>query len=117
MKVRWPKIRPKTIVIHVVAWGVALAWIIPFLGVLSTATRPATEVTFGWWQLDPYHPTLDNFIKALTQPTYSVSKGYLNSLIIAVPGTVIPLFVLWRSAERRTPPRTQPAAAIAGAGS
>ena len=30
--------------------------------------------------------------------------------------TVIPLFVLWRSADRRTPPRTQPAAAIAGAG-
>ena len=30
--------------------------------------------------------------------------------------TVIPLFVLWRSAERRTPPRAEPAAAIAGAG-
>jgi len=30
--------------------------------------------------------------------------------------TVIPLFLLWRSAERRTPPWTEPVAAIAGAG-
>jgi multiple sugar transport system permease protein len=93
MKRRWPKIRLRTIVIHLIAWTVALVWIIPFLGVFSTATRPASEVTFGWWQVNPYHPTLDNFIRALTQPTYSVSKGYLNSLIIAVPGTLVPLFV------------------------
>ncbi|HEX9566858.1 MAG TPA: carbohydrate ABC transporter permease [Thermoplasmata archaeon] len=93
MKSKWRKIRMRTIVVHLLAWSVALIWMIPFLGVLNTATRPASEVSFGWWQLNPYHPTLDNFIKALTQPVFSISKGYVNSLIIAVPATLVPIFV------------------------
>jgi len=87
------KIRMRTIVVHLLAWGVALIWMIPFLGIFSTATRPTSEVAFGWWQLNRYHPTLDNFISALTEPRFSISIGYVNSLIIAVPATLVPIFV------------------------
>jgi len=87
------KIRMRTIVVHLLAWGVALIWMIPFLGIFSTATRPTSEVAFGWWQLNRYHPTFDNFISALTEPRFSISTGYVNSLIIAVPATLVPIFV------------------------
>ena len=87
------RIRLRTVVVHLIAWSVALAWIIPFLGVFNTAVRPVSETTFGWWRVDSFHPTLNNFVTAFTQPIYSLSSGYRNSLIVAIPATLAPLFV------------------------
>src|SRR5207249_4482324 len=87
------RIRLGTVVVHLIAWSVALAWIIPFLGVFNTAVRPVSETTFGWWRVDSFHPTLNNFVTAFTQPIYSLSSGYRNSLIVAIPATLAPLFV------------------------
>jgi multiple sugar transport system permease protein len=87
------RLRPKTVAVHLIAWAIGLAWLVPFLGVFNTATRPVTEISSGWWNIDRFNPSLDNFLAALTHPSPSLSSGYVNSFLIAVPATLIPMFV------------------------
>jgi multiple sugar transport system permease protein len=93
MKRFFRKLRLRTVVIHIVAWSVATAWLIPFLGVFNASTRPVSEILSGWWNIDRFNPSLDNFIDAVTHPTLSMGRGYVNSLLIAIPATLIPVFV------------------------
>lgn len=93
MKLLWRKRRTRTVVVHVVAWAVGLAWLIPFLGVFSTAVRPVSEIAYGWWNFDRFTPSLSNFAEVLSHPTFPMTRGYANSFLIAVPATLIPIFV------------------------
>jgi multiple sugar transport system permease protein len=90
-----PKIRASTIVAHVASWIIATIWIIPFLGVLLASIRPFSEVEFGWWNVQPFHLDLHNFVDAWIGQTSGapLSVAMLNSLIVAVPATFIPIFV------------------------
>ena len=51
---RLRRVRPRTVVVHVIAWGVGVVWLIPFLGVMS-CTYLMTELgiinwtRFGIW--------------------------------------------------------------------
>ncbi|HEY8541024.1 MAG TPA: carbohydrate ABC transporter permease [Pseudothermotoga sp.] len=72
-------------------WLIAFIWIIPFFGVFMTAIRPLEELLNGWWRFDSFTPSLKNFVDALNHPTANLSKGIVNSLIVAVPATVLPL--------------------------
>lgn len=85
--------RPRTIAVHAIAWAAALVWVVPFLGVLMASLRPPQEITFGWWNFSSFHPSLDSFAKAMTNPSFPISRGMVNSLIVAIPGTIIPLSV------------------------
>jgi len=87
--------RPKrtTIIVHVIAWLIALGWIVPFLGVFMASIRPYSEIVSGWWNLEKFNPTLDNFLKVWNHKNYPLSKGFINSFIIAVPSTIIPILV------------------------
>lgn len=89
------KARKFTIVVHLAAWAVALIWVIPFLGVFMASIRPFSEVQFGWWNLQSFHPTLDNFFDAWIGKTSGVplSNAMLNSLIVTIPATFIPILV------------------------
>jgi multiple sugar transport system permease protein len=93
MKRLFQRIRPRTVVIHIVAWSIATAWLIPFLGVFNASTRPVSEILSGWWNVDRFNPSLDNFVAVLTHPTLHMGGGYINSLLIAIPATLIPIFV------------------------
>lgn len=90
---RRPAIRPRTILVHVVAWGIGLAWLIPFLGVFMTAVRPQAELLRGWWNLDPFTPTLQNFALAWGNADDPMWRGLRNSAIVAIPSTLVPMFV------------------------
>ncbi|RKX44781.1 MAG: carbohydrate ABC transporter permease [Thermotogae bacterium] len=80
--------------IRIVAmWLVALVWILPFIGVFMTAIRPMDEILDGWWNFKEFNPTLENFAKAWAHPTASLAQGTRNSLVVAIPATVIPLLV------------------------
>lgn len=92
MKALFRKLRPRTVVIHLLAWSVATAWLIPFLGVFTASTRPVSEILSGWWNVDRFNPSLNNFVEVLTHPTLSMGRGYVNSLLIAIPATLIPVF-------------------------
>ncbi|MCD6237759.1 MAG: carbohydrate ABC transporter permease [Thermotoga sp.] len=75
------------------AWLIGLIWIIPFIGLLMTAVRPMDELLHGWWNLKVLHLTFRNFINAWHNPNVPLSQGTMNSLIVAIPATVIPILI------------------------
>jgi len=76
-------------VIHVFAWALAIAWLFPFVGLLMASFRPIPEIIGGWWNFGQFSPTLDKFGSAFSK----IGTGLGNSVLIAVPGTLIPMFV------------------------
>jgi multiple sugar transport system permease protein len=87
-------VRKLTIVIHVIAWIVAAIWIIPFLGVFIASIRPFDEIRLGWWNIQPFSLTLEGFFKAENYlSSISFSQSILNSFIVAIPSTFIPILV------------------------
>ncbi len=82
-----------TILTHIIAWAVSLIWIIPFLGVLMASIRPLPEILDGWWNFEVFNPTLRGFFEAWNHPTAPLSRALLNSLIVTIPSTFIPIIV------------------------
>ncbi len=87
------KITPRTILIHIIAWGTALVWSIPFLGLFMSSIRPTPEIRNGWWVFDEFNPSLANFATALFNPVFPLWEGLVNSFIVVIPATFIPLLV------------------------
>jgi multiple sugar transport system permease protein len=85
--------KPKAMLVSLLGWLVALVWILPFMGVFMTAIRPLDELLNGWWNFQTFRPTISNFAGAWNHPTAALSRGMLNSLIVAVPATLLPLFL------------------------
>lgn len=86
------KISKTTVILHLIAWCVGALWLLPFLGVFMASIRPYDEILHGWWILSPFTASLSSLAKAWTDPYYPLSRGLLNSFIVAVPSTIIPLF-------------------------
>ncbi len=55
--------------------------------------RPLPEILNGWWNFEVFNPTLRGFIGAWTHPTAPLSRALLNSLIVTIPSTFLPIFV------------------------
>lgn len=83
----------KYIVSNALAWTIGIIWLIPFIGVLMASIRPYEEIVSGWWHFDTFTITLENYIKAFNHPMFPISQGLKNSLIIAIPSTIVPLIV------------------------
>lgn len=83
--------------VHLVIVLLCLAWILPTLGLLVTSFRPAHVVSdTGWWTVfaNPFdftQFTLSNYQQVFTQT--GMGKAFVNSLLITVPGTVLPILV------------------------
>ncbi len=80
--------------LHVVIIVLALLWMTPTIGLLVSSFRPADLIsTTGWWTAfkTPFQFTLDNYSTVLAQN--GMARSFLNSLIITVPGTVLPVLV------------------------
>ncbi|MES0279093.1 MAG: carbohydrate ABC transporter permease [Dehalococcoidales bacterium] len=83
---RWP--------LHVILIVTALLWMTPSVGLLISSFRPATDIaSSGWWTAfqTPFEFTLDNYSDVLSQNR--MGQSFLNSLIITIPGTVVPIMV------------------------
>ncbi len=88
------RVKKSTILIHILAWVVSLIWIIPFLGVVMASIRPMAEIVNGWWNFGVVNFTLNGYVEAWTSPPAApLSRSILNSLIVAIPSTFIPIFV------------------------
>lgn len=80
--------------LHIVIIVLALLWMTPTVGLLVSSFRPANLIsTSGWWSAfqTPFQFTIENYANVLSQN--GMARSFLNSLIIAVPGTVIPILV------------------------
>src|SRR5579859_2322937 len=80
--------------LHVIIVLICLIWITPTLGLLISSFRPANLVaTTGWWEAfkTPIQFTLDNYKQVLTQQ--NMGPSFINSLMIAIPSTVIPIMI------------------------
>jgi alpha-glucoside transport system permease protein len=76
---------------------VCLLWFLPTMGLLVTSLRDPQDITqTGWWTalLNPFDLsqwTLQNYANVLTAD--GMAQAFVNSLIVAVPATVIPITV------------------------
>jgi alpha-glucoside transport system permease protein len=80
--------------LHTVLIIVCLVWLLPTVSLFVSSLRPANEVlTTGWWNAFrlPFEFTLDNYQQVLTEN--NMAQSFLNSLLITIPATVIPILV------------------------
>lgn len=87
------KITFHRVAIHIVAWLAGLVWIIPFMGIVMASIRPEKELLHGWWNFSEFHISLENFISAWNHPTAAIGQGLRNSLIVAIPATILPMII------------------------
>ena len=81
-------------VLTIIVVVIALAWSVPTLGLFVSSFRPAAAIqSTGWWTglLPPWHFTFQNYASVLQ--AQGVGQAFLNSLIIAIPGTILPTLV------------------------
>lgn len=90
---RLKRVKKFTILTHIVAWSVSLIWIIPFLGVFMASIRPLPEILNGWWNFEVFNPTFRGYMESWTHPHAPLSNALLNSLIVTIPSTFIPILI------------------------
>ena len=80
--------------LHIIVILIGVIWFVPTFGLLVSSFRPANDIaSTGWWAafLPPYHFLLDNYVAVLT--ANGMAQGFINSLLIAIPGTVLPILI------------------------
>lgn len=78
----------------VIVFLIAFLWLLPTIGILVTSFRPARDIqTSGWWTalLPPWHFTLANYQHVIT--AQGIGDAFKSSVIIAIPGTILPVLV------------------------
>ena len=80
--------------VSVIVILIALVWSVPTLGLFISSFRPPALIhATGWWTAlaPPWSFTIENYENVLH--TQGLGQAFLNSLIIAIPGTIIPTLV------------------------
>ena len=79
--------------IHIFLGIVAVIWLAPTIGLLITSFRPRTDIqSTGWWEvLGTLRFTTENYTQVLNAA--GMGQSFINSLIISIPSTLLPLAV------------------------
>lgn len=80
--------------LHLVLILACIVWMVPSVGLFISSFRPKNLIAIsGWWEAlkSPFAFTLDNYKHVISQG--NMGRSFINSLLIAVPSTVIPIFI------------------------
>jgi alpha-glucoside transport system permease protein len=80
--------------LHAAVILIALAWMVPTVGLLVSSFRPPSEVSqSGWWTalVPPFRFTLENYERVLT--TNNMAQSFVNSLFVTIPATIMPILI------------------------
>src|SRR5512142_1151866 len=82
--------------IHFALILIAVVWLVPSVGLFITSLRERQDIlTSGWWlAFVQGRFTLDNYLHVIrpTGGTDTVGLNFVNSLIITIPSTILPVF-------------------------
>ncbi|NMA77671.1 MAG: carbohydrate ABC transporter permease, partial [Actinomycetales bacterium] len=86
--------RPRSLTAIITMVVLALLWTVPTMGLLVTSFRSREDVAAtGWWEAlaNPFDTawTLANYQGAIANT--SLGTSLLNSVVVAVPATVLPI--------------------------
>jgi alpha-glucoside transport system permease protein len=79
--------------IHIALGIVAVIWLAPTIGLLITSFRPRNDIAqSGWWEtLGTLRFTIENYVEVLG--AQGILGAFINSLIITIPSTLLPIFL------------------------
>ena len=73
---------------------ISLIWSVPTFGLFVSSFRPPAAIhASGWWNglVPPWQFTIENYQHVLS--TQDFGQTFINSLIISIPGTILPVLV------------------------
>jgi alpha-glucoside transport system permease protein len=79
--------------VHLGLIAIAVIWLVPTVGLAITSIRPRDEIgASGWWtSFNDFNFTLHNYDLVLENA--NMGSSFINSLIITIPSTLLPLFL------------------------
>jgi alpha-glucoside transport system permease protein len=83
--------------LHIAIITITLVWLTPSLGVFVNSFRsPQAMKTSGWWTMfvNPFdftQWTVENYATVLA--TEGLARSFLNSLMITIPATILPILI------------------------
>jgi alpha-glucoside transport system permease protein len=82
------------VMLNIAVIAIMVLWLLPTFGLLINSIRPAQAVaSSGWWTslFPPYSFTIENYTQVLSRG--GISQAFVNSLLITIPSTIIPIAV------------------------
>jgi alpha-glucoside transport system permease protein len=79
--------------VHIALLVIAVLWLVPTIGLAITSLRPRDEIqASGWWTaFNDFNFTLHNYDLVLENAR--MGSSFVNSIIITIPSTLLPLFL------------------------
>jgi alpha-glucoside transport system permease protein len=79
--------------VHLALLAIAVVWLVPTVGLAITSFRPRSEIqSSSWWSsLLDFHFTIGNYDEVLS--TANMDRSFVNSIIITLPSTILPLTI------------------------